>query len=433
MAALETKPHASHESAFAALFAKVRAELPGASWLQPLRAEALARVMRDGLPHRRLEAWKYTDIRNKCPGGLDLAAGKGRATPSVFEELQAHRIDVVGGKVARVPAAEDLPDGLEIISLAEALAMPSLWLRRWLQASDEALENLNLAFAGDGALIRVTRGLQVKEPVLLRSTLNEGAMAHTRTVIALEEGAELTLVELDDGVAGAPNLATAVTAIALEPGATLRHLRITASEAKCLVVRMDDVELARNATYRGIVLSSGAALARQQARATLSGAGASYSLACAYAAGEGEHTDFTLNVTHEAPNTTSRILTKGVASGSGHGVVQGRVVVKPAAQKSDSHQLSRALLLSAHAEIDQKPELEIFADDVKCGHGAAVGALDANQLFYLRARGIPEADARNMLVAAFLGEITERLPDPYRAPVEAWLAERMTSVTRAAS
>jgi Fe-S cluster assembly protein SufD len=113
--------------------------------------------------------------------------------------------------------------------------------------------------------------------------------------------------------------------------------------------------------------------------------------------------------------------------------VQGRVIVKPDAQKSDSHQMSRALLLTPHAEIDQKPELEIFADDVKCGHGAAIGALDANQLFYLRARGIPEHEARNMLVAAFLGEVTERLPDPYRAAVEAWLATRMAAVAGALS
>jgi Fe-S cluster assembly protein SufD len=140
-----------------------------------------------------------------------------------------------------------------------------------------------------------------------------------------------------------------------------------------------------------------------------------------------------MEVAHEAAHTRSRIVAKGVASGTAHGVVQGRVIVKPEAQKSDSHQLSRALLLTPHAEIDQKPELEIFADDVKCGHGAAVGALDANQLFYLRARGIPEHEARKILVAAFLGEVTELLPEPYRAPVDSWLAARMAAVTEDAA
>lgn len=431
MAALETKPDASPESTFAALFAKVRGELPGASWLQSLRAEAMARLMRDGLPHRRVEAWKYTDFRNKCPAGLDLATGGRDGWTGLFDDVAAHRIDIAGGKVARLPLA--LPDGLEIISLAEALAMPSLWLRQWLQPADDALTNLNLAFAGGGALIRVARNLAVKQAVIIRSSLQEAAMAHTRSVVAVEEGADLVLVEIDDGTAGVPNLATNVTTIVLEPGARLRHLRVTARPTPALVVRQDHIELARDATYRGIIISSGAALARQQTNARLSGSGASFSLACAYAAGEGEHTDFTLEVMHEAPHTTSRILAKGVAAGGGHGVVQGRVVVKPGAQKSDSHQLARALLLSPHAEIDQKPELEIFADDVKCGHGAAVGALDENQLFYLRTRGIPRAEARNMLVTAFLGEVTDRLPEPYRTPVEAWLARRMASITRAGS
>lgn len=431
MAAVETTTDVTPESALVALFAKVRSDLAGASWLQPLRAEALNRVTRDGLPHRRVEAWKYTDLRNKVPAGLDLASGAGAAGADIFESLKAHRLHVVGGKVGAVP--DDLPDGLEVISLAEALAMPSLWLRQWLQPGSDAVQNLNLAFATDGALIRVGKGMQVQLPVLLRSSLNEGAMAHTRNVIALEEGAELTLVEVDDGAVTAASFASTVTAINLERGARLRHLRVTANEGASVVVRGDVVEVARDAEYRGIVASSGAALARQQATARLTGAGAAFSLACAYAAGEGQHTDYTLEVTHEAPHTTSRIVAKGVAAGNGHGVVQGRVIVKPDAQKSDSHQMSRALLLTPHAEIDQKPELEIFADDVKCGHGAAIGALDANQLFYLRARGIPEAEARSMLVAAFLGEVTERLPDPYRAAVEAWLSVRMAAVTGTAS
>ncbi len=430
MAAVETTARTTPESDFATLFAKARASLPGTSWLQPVRAEALARVMRDGLPHRRIEAWKYTDFANKLEGGLDLAQGKGITPAAIFDGLKAHRIDINGGRLVATPTPDDLPDGLEIIRLADALAMPALWLRQWLQPTDGALENLNLAFASDGALIRVGRNVRVGAPVLLRSTLSEGGtMAHTRSVIALEEGADLTLVEIDDGAAEKQSLANALTAIALEPGARLRHLRITTSASPSVVVRTDSIEVARDATYRGMILSASPALARQQMSARLAGAGASFHLACAYVAGEGQHTDFTVEVIHEAPNTTSRMLTKGVAGGGGHGVVQGRVIVKAEAQKTDSHQSLRALLLAPHGEIDQKPELEIYADDVKCGHGAAIGALDPNQLFYLRTRGIPETQARNMLITAFLREVTDRLPDPYRGPVEAWLADRMGAVT----
>ena len=427
MAAVETKSDTSPESALAALFAQARADLPG-TWLQSARSEAMARLQRDGLPHRRIESWKYTDFRNQIEPGLALARSSQGGEPSLFTDLAAHTLHIAGGRAVAAPKAENLADGLEVMSLAEALAMPSLWLRQWLQPSEDAITNLNLAFASDGALIRVGKGIHVATPVLLRSSLGQG-MAHTRNVIALEEGADLVLIEIDEGVATEQSLSTAVTAITLEPGARLRHLRVSANGLRSVAVRADNVEVAKDASYRGIVLSSGAALARQQTTARLSGPGAACALACAYAAGEGEHTDFKIDVAHDAPHTNSRIVVKGVAAGNGHGVVQGRVVVKAEAQKTDSHQLARGLLLSPHAEIDQKPELEIFADDVKCGHGAAIGALDANQLFYLRSRGIPEADARNLLVGAFLGEVTDRLPDPYRAPVETWLARRMTEIT----
>jgi Fe-S cluster assembly protein SufD len=389
----------------------------------------LARVTRDGLPHRRLESWKFTDFANKLDAGLDLAQGKGGAPATLFDGLAGHRVDFNGGRVTGLPGAEDLPDGLEIISLADALAMPALWLRQWLQPSDNALENLNLAFASGGALIRVGRNVQLTEPVILRSTLSEpGTMAHTRSVIALEEGADMVLIEIVDGAADKQSFANAFSAITLERGARLRHLRVTTSAKPAVVVHTDAIEIARDASYRGIILQAAPTLTRQQMSARLAGPGASFNLAGAYVAGEGQHTDLTVEVIHDAPHTLSRILAKGVAATGGHGVVQGRAVVQPEAQKADSHQLLRALVLGPHAEIDQKPELEIYADDVKCGHGAAVGALDPNQLFYLRTRGIPEVEARGMLIAAFLAEVTDRLPDPYRTPVETWLAERMGAV-----
>jgi Fe-S cluster assembly protein SufD len=428
--AQSSQPPATRESEFAALFANSRAALPGPAWLQTVRAEALGRVTRDGLPHRRVEAWKYTDFRNRLSADLGLAQGRDDGARSLFDGLKSHRIDIVGGSVLRAPNADDLPDGLEIIALSEAAAMPALWLRQWLQPSDQPLDNLNLAFVRDGALVRVGSNTRVADPILLHHRLCEGgASAHVRSVIALEEGAELTLIEIDDGTADAQTFSNNVTRIVLDPGAKLRHIRLTAVGAPGVVVRTDSVELARDASYDGVVFSSAASLARQQLEARLTGRGASFQLACAYAAGAGEHTDYAIEVVHEAPNTRSRILSKGIASGNGRAVVQGRVIVRAEAQQTDSHQLSRALLLSPHAEIDQKPELEIFADDVKCGHGAAIGALDANQLFYLRARGIPEAEARNMLVAAFLGEVTERVHLPlWRDRLEMWLAERMAAI-----
>ena len=427
MAAAESKVGAATaEGEIAASFANVRANLPGAGWMQPLRAEALARVMRDGLPHKRLESWKYTDFRGKYAGGLAIAAGVEHSGERLFDKLKCHRVEINGGKAMSVPAAASCQDGLEILNLAEVLAMPSLWLRQWLQPGELVMENLNLAFANGGVLIRVGRGVKVDRPVVLRSFLSEaGTTAHTRAVVALEEGAELRLIEVDDGCVERQCLSTAVTSFVLEHGARLGHLRVSAREGAHLLMRQDFVELERDASFESVIMSSGAAMARQQVHARLAGSGASFDLACAYAAGDGQHTDYTLEVVHEAAHTTSRILAKGVASGNGRGVVQGKVIVRPEAQKSDSHQMSRALLLSPGAEIDQKPELEIFADDVKCGHGATIGSLDANQLFYLQSRGIPEQEARGMLVSAFMGEIAQRLPAGYRDEVEHWLASRM--------
>jgi Fe-S cluster assembly protein SufD len=197
-----------------------------------------------------------------------------------------------------------------------------------------------------------------------------------------------------------------------------------------VIVRTDQAEVARKARYETLVFSSGAALARSELSVTLAEPGASFDLAGAYVATGDELSDFTFSVAHEAPHTTSRMLVKGVAGGEARAVVQGSVIVKPDAQKSDSHQMARGILLSPRAEIDQKPELEIFADDVKCGHGAAIGALDDEQLFYLRARGIPEAQARAMLVTAFIGEVIERLgAGDWQARVSDWLEKRLSAVT----
>lgn len=301
----------SPESEFAALFAKARTSLPGPAWLQTVRTEALGRIVRDGLPHRRIEAWKYTDLRNKLAPGLELARGKGDGSRSVFDGLKAHRVDINGGVVARAPKADDLPDGLEILSLAEAIGMPALWLRQWLQPSDLVLDNLNLAFVRDGALVRVGKGKRVADPVLLHHRLCEsGTCANTRSVIALEEGAELTLIEIDDGTVDAQSLTNTVTKIVLEAGARLRHIRVTATAAPGIVVRTDNIEVARDAAYEGIILSSAAALARQQLQARMIGPGGSFEIACAYAAGEGQHTDYAIELVHEAANTRSKSCPK---------------------------------------------------------------------------------------------------------------------------
>jgi FeS assembly protein SufD len=420
------------EAEFAALFASARAEMPGPTWIQSLRAEGLSAFMREGLPHKRLERWKYTDFRSRFGGGLAVARGSTADPPvDLFDGLKAHRVLIDGGKVRQAPAPEELPDGVEILPLADALESPALWLKPWLRADRSALESLNLAFMTDGVCVRVGAGVRVTLPILLHHRLSEsGVMANTRSIIMMEEGAELTLIEIDDGAPQSQSFANSVLAVSLDTGARLHHLRLGTMRAPGLIVRTDQAEVGRNALYERLTFASGAALSRSDMQVLLAEPGASFDLASTYTVAAEELNDITFTVTHDAPHTKSRMLVKGVAGGAARGIVQGGVVVKPDAQKVDSHQLARGILLSPKAEIDQKPELEIFADDVKCGHGAAIGALDPEQLFYLRARGIPENEARAMLVRAFIGEVIERLgPGDWQSRVSAWLEKRLDVVT----
>jgi len=277
--------------------------------------------------------------------------------------------------------------------------------------------------------------VRVTLPILLHHHLGEaGVMAHTRSIVMMEEGAELTLIEVDDGAPQSQSFANSVLAVALDAHARLHHLRLGTVQAPGMIVRTDQAEVGRSAIYERLTFASGAALARSDMHVALAEPGAAFDLAGAYVVANDELNDITFTVAHEAPHTKSRMLVKGVAGGAAHGIVQGSVAVKPDAQKSDSHQLARGILLSPKAEIDQKPELEIFADDVKCGHGAAIGALDSEQLFYLRTRGIPEDEARAMLIRAFVGEVIDRLgAGDWQTRVSSWLDARLTALTGEAS
>jgi len=409
-------------------FASLTDSLPGSDWMQKLRADALVRFIQTGLPHRRVEWWKYTDLAPRVEAGLVPAKPTpGTSRPRIaLSPASAIEVELSEGVVTRLPQA-GLPDGLEVMALRDALAVPSLWLRPWLQPGAGAIDNLNLAFATDGVLIRAGRGCKISQPITIRSWMSTpGAMAHVRNVVELEEGAELTLIEIDQAGADRQSFATSRTSFDLAKAAKFHHIRIIAGTERAITIRSDAIDLGVDADYRGLVLTGGPGLSRQDMTVRLNGEGARYDVACGYAAGSGQLADVSQEIMHAAPRTVSRILVKGIASGSGHGVVQGRVHVTKTAQQTDSHQLARGLMLTPGAEIDHRPELEIYADDVKCGHGAAVGALDDSQLFYLQSRGIPAGDARNLLVGAFFAELTARVPDTLREDLEAWIAANMT-------
>lgn len=350
-------------------------------WMDARRAEAAERFRTLGLPHRRIENWKYTDLKSALAGANDSEPG------------------AIGWSIAPVPSE------IEFFDLADLTNAPS-WVQAHLgkAAMADAMAAASLALARTGFAIRVPRGVGVSE--ILR--VGFSGTGHGRALIVLEEGAALTLCESRAAETGFSNIG-----IEIVIGANARLTHIRAAEAAPDAIQVEDVAIrvARNASYRAHLLNGGASLSRLNLRLTLKEPGASAELSGVSVLGGKLHADVTTEIYHAAGETHSTQLFKHVAGGSSRTVYQGKITVAEGADKSDSRQTAKALLLSERAEADLKPELEIFADDVKCAHGAAVGDLDADSLFYLRARGIPEVEARNMLIRAFLEEAVAEIAD----------------------
>ena len=332
------------------------------------RNEAAALFRARGVPHRRVEAWKYSDLK--------AALGESG----------------IGVRLAQWHVGH-LPQGVEQFDLS--LPNPPDWVREnFAAASDNTMSAASLVLAAGGVALRVPAGAVIAEPLKL-DFLDAG---HVRALLVLEDGASLTLVE---GV-GLADFRNAGFEIVLGEGAVLEHVRISPDVADAVLVEEVSVQLAARASYRAHFASFGSKLSRLEIEITLQGAGAEAHLSGVSVLDGKRHSDVTTHITHAVGDTHSTQLFKHVAGGQSRAVYQGKVTVAKGANGSDSNQSAKALLLGDAAEADLKPELEIFADDVKCAHGAAVGDLDAESLFYLRARGIPEAEARGLLLQAFL-------------------------------
>jgi Fe-S cluster assembly protein SufD len=351
------------------------------SWIDARRAEAAERFRTLGVPHRRIEEWKYTDLKTALDGANDSDAGQ------------------IAWSVSTVPS------GIELFDLA-GLAHAPQWVQAHLgkSAMAGAMSAASLALARTGFAIRVLKGQAVSE--VLR--VDFSGTGHGRALIVLEEGASLTLVETRTPGAGFSNIGIEIV---IGPNAQLTHVRSAGAAPEAIQVEDVAVRVARDASYRAHLMNGGASLSRLNLRLTLKEAGANARLSGVSVLGGSLHADVTTEIYHASGQTQSTQLFKHVAGGKSHVVYQGKITVAQGADKSDSRQTAKALLLGERAEADLKPELEIFADDVKCAHGAAVGDLDADSLFYLRARGIPEAEARNMLIRAFLEEAVAEIAD----------------------
>ena len=413
------------EQALTEAFEKAAARLPGGTAVQAARRSAIGAFGALGLPHRRVEEWKYTDLRvalkDVAPLALDDASQVTVADLIValgpLAHVDAFRITFVNGR-----CRADLTDlegaaALEVKPLAGALAAAPDAVAAELAGTTgpgkDATIALNTAFMTDGAVIQVAAGAIVAKPLLvvfLRAG-REARFTAVRNVIAVGDNASATIIEAHVVVPGTvpEGQINALSEVSVGRNATLAHVKVAVDEGRSTHLANWNVALGAAATYRGFQFTSGQGLARNQIHVVYKGEGGKLDLSGAYLARGHEHVDTTLVVDHAVPRCESRELFKGVLDDHGRGVFQGKIIVRPDAQKTDGKQMAQALMLSPDAEFDSKPELEIYADDVVCGHGTTSAELDDDMLFYCMSRGIPETEARALLIESFIGEAIDKV------------------------
>jgi Fe-S cluster assembly protein SufD len=410
----------SDESQAASAFAAVRGRLPGAADKRELAFESYAR---QGLPNRRVEDWKYTDLRVLMREVLPLAAVPDHAALArAAEALKLHAIEGVrrivlvdGIFVADLSDLTDLEDGLVIRTLRELLDKGEPLEDRWpAPETADAMVALNAAMMTDGVVVEVGADIVLTRPLQIVHVAAAAPPASivTRSLLRLGRNARATLVESFVAAVGTKGYQTHdALQIAIEDGARLEQVRLNEDAADAFHIASCFVTLGASAGLNTFNLTTGGSVSRYQAFIRFNGEGSEVKTNGVNLLNGTQHGDTTLFLDHAVPHCSSREVFRAVLDGRAHSVFQGRIIVRPHAQKTDAKMMTRALLLSDEAEADSKPELEIFADDVTCGHGSTTGALDESLLFYLRARGLPEKDAQSLLIQAFVGEAIESIVD----------------------
>jgi FeS assembly protein SufD len=432
------------EQTFLDIFEGAEKALPGADnkWASGLRTDAIAAYARLGLPHRRIEAWKYSDLRARltdaaapvrATGAPVSEAALGKALGTAIAALPAYRLVIVDGELRA-----DLSDfaglkkaGVELHSLGESLEKPPAWLKKVLgqvNAQENAVVALNTALVTNGAVLRVPEGVTLDKPVHVIDLTGSGepVASFTRNVLVAEEGASIALLESYAGLGGRGLQRNAATEVLVGNKAAVEHYKFQLDDSEAIHLTTWLVRVGADARYDAFQFSLGAGFARNQIYVRFAGEGSALDISGAVLMRDRQHCDTTLVVEHNVPHCTSRELLKAVLDEEARGIFQGKIIVAPGAQKTDGKQMAGALLLSEKAEFDSKPELEIFADDVVCGHGSTSGQIDEDLLFYLEARGIPESAARALLIQAFVGEALEKvknegLRDAFAAASAGWL------------
>ena len=405
-------------------FARMQATLPGhhLSWLQSLRAAALQRFASSGLPTLRDEDWKYTNVAAIAaahfllePAAATTAAG--RIEPLALDDAQL-LVFVDGRYAPTLSRRVDSPPGIFVGSVAAVLDGAPGLLQERLQAVLDRPRNrqsagfaaINLAGMADGAYIHLGEGTTLASPIHLLFVASTPALAtHTRNVLVAEQDSRASVVEHHVTLDAPSYFTNVVTDIMLGRGARMAHYKVQDESRHAFHIAAIYAELAGEAQLHCAAFAFGGRLSRTDVEVGLEATGAECTLDGLYLSDGTQHTDQHTRIDHYRPQGSSREFYKGVLSGASRAVFNGKVIVHRDAQQSDAAQANRNLLLSEHAEVDTKPQLEIWADDVKCSHAATVGQLDAEQIFYLRTRGMDDAAARALLTWAFANEMVERV------------------------
>ena len=391
---------------------------PALAWLSQLRAAAVDRVGALTVPTTRDEEWRFTDISPLTRMSLQPVRAASNLQAADLERFllaeAANRLVFVDGVYAPQLSSVARDSGMTVSNLAAAVSAHAAaiepHLGRHAGFQDNAFAALNTAFLHDGAVIVVPRGASVASPVhLLFIATQKEAASHPRCLLVAESGSAVTVVEDYVALQEEAYLTNAVTEIAIAEDARVDHVRVQRESAQAFHIANCAVSLARASRYQSVSVALGARLSRHNLNVLHAAEGAECTIDGLALIGERQLADTHSFIDHAKPHGTSRQLHKCIAGGAAHAVFNGKIMVRPGAQRTDSSQSSRNLLLTGKAHVDTKPQLEIFADDVKCAHGATVGQLDSEAVFYLKSRGLSEVAARNLLTYAFGAEVIDRI------------------------
>jgi Fe-S cluster assembly protein SufD len=393
--------------------------LPGSElgWLQQLRDKARAQFERHGLPAKKVEDWKYTSLWSLSQEGFSHDANAVSLDKTELAHVaaleDAYRFVIIDGRFsAELSELEDLEEGLSIKPLSAGLDDVQSMLGEQIDLEKPGLNAINTMLMHDGLVLQVQAGKTISKPVellVISTAENQKLASHLRHLIQVEADAEVTLLEHYVSLADTEGFTDVVTEVKLGEKATLNHFKLQHESLAHYHIATMASKQAAGSNWHTNNISLGGKLARNDIHSQLLGEEAHVTLDGLYLVTGDQHVDNHTRIDHAVPNTTSDEVYKGVLDGNSHAVFNGKVNVHKDAQKTDSSQSNKNLLLSRSCEIDTKPELEIYADDVKCAHGSTVGQIDEQHLFFLRARGLDETAARSLLTYAFAVDVLQRI------------------------